>query len=316
VKVSQAHNELWHYTTTDGLVGIIETKQLWATRCDYLNDTEEFVGFFDEVLPLVFKRVLSKHKQLDHAELDELRRICRSALDRGYWKFVASFASVDIEDPDREWVAQNGRLSQWRGYGAGGGYALILDTAKLEGLMAREGSLYLDTHFSLADAEYGMHSLDSISHPENQKRTEELIAELPELYSKLQIGTKSELEDAADRLFSELLLPLAVVRKNRAFREEREVRLVVTLPNPHKQEEVDCTSDHLKPTVHHSNRRGTPVPSVHLFEGLKLTSLPVKRVVIGPHRDKLSRQAAVRSLLDANGFRDTEITVSKIPFVE
>jgi hypothetical protein len=33
---------LYHYTTPDGLIGIVETQTLWATDVFYLNDSEEF----------------------------------------------------------------------------------------------------------------------------------------------------------------------------------------------------------------------------------------------------------------------------------
>lgn len=312
MNVSEVHSELWHYSTADGLAGIIQSKQLWATRVDYLNDSEEFVGFFNEVLPSVFDRLNVEQMRHNGINPDELRVFFRDVLSQGYWTFICSLAAIDKDDPDKGWLTENGRLSQWRGYGSGGGYALVFDTSQLEGLMKREADLFADTQLSLLDAEYGMHSPDSICHGENRVRMNELIAELPDLVARMRVDP----DEAAFRLFNELLFPLAVARKNRAFREEREVRLVVTFPNPAKQAELDSCSGHKKPEVYHHNRRGVPVPSIHLFEGLELTDLPIKRIVIGPHREKHGRFAAVRSLLDTNGFHETAITVSKIPFVE
>jgi hypothetical protein len=34
---------LWHYTTPEGLTGIIESNSLWATDVFYLNDLTEFM---------------------------------------------------------------------------------------------------------------------------------------------------------------------------------------------------------------------------------------------------------------------------------
>jgi hypothetical protein len=314
--VSGAHNELWHYTTADALIGILESKQLWATRIDYLNDTEELVGFFDEVLPKIFDRVTTENQQLSKEKLDWLRGVVRGALCEGYFTFVCSFAAIANNDRDREWLCKNGRLSQWRGYGSGGGYALVFCTKQLEDLMKQEASLYSETQLSLSDAEYDMHSIESIVHPENKLRASQLIRELPTLFGGIQSGDYTELENSAHRLFNDLLFPLAVARKNRAFREENEVRLVASFPNPTKQIALNCVSGHDKPIVHHVNRRGVPVPVIHLFEEQKLSNLPVKRIVIGPHQESRSREAAMRSLLDTNGFHQTEVVVSAIPFLE
>ena len=36
-------NKLYHYTSIDGLLGIIRNKNIWASDIQYLNDKEEFV---------------------------------------------------------------------------------------------------------------------------------------------------------------------------------------------------------------------------------------------------------------------------------
>lgn len=45
--IEDAYNTLWHYTTASGLEGILKSQQLWATNIKYLNDDEEFQGFFN-----------------------------------------------------------------------------------------------------------------------------------------------------------------------------------------------------------------------------------------------------------------------------
>src|SRR2546430_13852662 len=51
VSILDAYAELYHYTTGVGLEAIVRTQQLRATHIAYLNDTEEFVGFFSRRLP-------------------------------------------------------------------------------------------------------------------------------------------------------------------------------------------------------------------------------------------------------------------------
>ena len=132
----------------------------------------------------------------------------------------------------------------------------------------------------------------------------------------MKIQTNADIDDSAHKLFVEYLLPLATARKNRAFREEREVRLAVTFPDPIRHSTAERIDAHRRPAVHHACRRGNTVPYVRLFEAQGLASLPVKRIVIGPHREKIGRQVAVESLLHASGFSSTDVVVSKIPYVE
>jgi hypothetical protein len=50
------HDELtrlYHYTTIEGLKGILESEEIWATDVDYLNDGSEYVyaeRFIEDVL--------------------------------------------------------------------------------------------------------------------------------------------------------------------------------------------------------------------------------------------------------------------------
>lgn len=38
---------LWHYTTVAGIAGILRSKQLWASKIQYLNDGKEFLHAFE-----------------------------------------------------------------------------------------------------------------------------------------------------------------------------------------------------------------------------------------------------------------------------
>jgi hypothetical protein len=49
---------LYHYTTLDGLLGILDKKELWATGISYLNDTSEFEAGKNALFDLMFSRPL------------------------------------------------------------------------------------------------------------------------------------------------------------------------------------------------------------------------------------------------------------------
>lgn len=98
---------LYHYTTNAGLLGILESKTLWASKLRFLNDADEFVHGL-----LIAESVARQRAKEADGEAKELLLKIASR-----WKnyeranvFVCSFT----EQPDV--------LSQWRGYaGAGGG---------------------------------------------------------------------------------------------------------------------------------------------------------------------------------------------------
>ena len=66
-KVSDKYKELYHYTSAEGLQGIIQSQQLWATHIHYLNDHKEFNKFFEvplfELMRSSIDEFVSKEKQ-------------------------------------------------------------------------------------------------------------------------------------------------------------------------------------------------------------------------------------------------------------
>lgn len=96
---------LYHYTSIEGLLGIIEKKEIWATHIMYMNDAQEFKLFIDLVkrdLEPLLKTDISTLKDLEN-QLDLV-----SIIGTQFNICVASFSEV----PDA--------LDQYRGYGGHG----------------------------------------------------------------------------------------------------------------------------------------------------------------------------------------------------
>ncbi len=105
-------SRLYHYTSVNGLRGIIDSGNVWATHLGFLNDLSE-------------GQALSSDAEY-RSRLEEIDR--RSPV------FVASFCRH--AEP---YQMRNGLLSQWRGYaGEGGGYCVVLDEAALDELVEAE----------------------------------------------------------------------------------------------------------------------------------------------------------------------------------
>lgn len=103
---------LWHYTTSAGLIGIIEKNCLWATNVFYLNDSTEFMHGIS-IAKDILQRI--KNKLGD----DEKERMERFEKDLSYISpthnrpvYVSCLSTAKDE------------LSQWRAYSKGGGFSI------------------------------------------------------------------------------------------------------------------------------------------------------------------------------------------------
>src|SRR6266702_4623198 len=102
---SKLPQRLYHYTSQEGLLGILSSKTLWATRIQYLNDSTELaytLALLKKAFDLQFQQPLTKLLTLDPV---------RKALDG--LRLVPIHVACFSEKQDD--------LSQWRGYSPGGG---------------------------------------------------------------------------------------------------------------------------------------------------------------------------------------------------
>lgn len=92
--------------------------------------------------------------------------------------------------------------------------------------------------------------------------------------------------------------------KTPRFQEENEYRLVVAATRPSK------TSEETRATIPIHFREGAAgavVPYIRLFETLD-AKLPIKSIIVGPHRDQENQYNAVSLLLEEN---DLEVPVHR-----
>ena len=315
-KLHEEHEEVMHYTSASGLHGIVTSKTLWASHTSFLNDTEEVVGFFDRVLSEIlrpkveecFKGVedLSEFAQAAHLLGEDvvhhfLKRIvgrCKEAERRAQDHYVASFCTTGDS-----WISQHGLLSQWRGYGLDGGYAIVFDSAGLDSLLTEEAKTYHEETLMLANAQYHLPELSQIT----DSQVLGLIKKLEKsVYIYLKTGKPEEFDFVS-------VNQLATICKHRGFEEEREVRIVVCEPSVEMGPDPEKANDKPYRKAHSYFRNGVAVPCIHLFEDQKLKTLPIRRIIVGPHSDKQQRRRAVEILLRNHGI-DAKVVVSDTPF--
>ena len=194
-RIEDEHPELFHYTGINGLKGILESQELWATHARFLNDGAELIEFRN-YLPRILRPNVSK-------ALDELYRlhpenrrliqkfggleasvneVIRASVDALYQTTFGVDGSTPFAEayvlsfctPATARQAEHGLLSQWRCYGKDGGYAIVFDSAAISRAMTIEGQrwpnlvlfggdvLYSDATLDAIQAEFG-ETLDIVS---------------------------------------------------------------------------------------------------------------------------------------------------------
>ena len=126
--------DLFHYTTINGLWGILDKGRLWGTHVAFLNDAQELEYGIEAAIT-----TLQEHgDNLQSSDLDqgsEDPELGNGSLLRGVGDFLerhrdmfkpalAPFVTCLSSSEDQ--------LSQWRGYGKAGGYAIRFDREALK----------------------------------------------------------------------------------------------------------------------------------------------------------------------------------------
>lgn len=318
-----AYPTLMHYTTCEGLNGIIGSGAVRATRMDHLNDLEEYVGFHKRRLPVVLKEATlaairdaqstatgrARLEAMGGQELaskkiaEELHSLLGSKLDTFGVPYVACFCAPPPNRPE------DGLLSQWRAYGSDGGYAIVFDTAGLDELMRREVAKHWYLYAHAGDVEYyDEHQGRASAYPETLAAEAEIRNGI---HKFLLSGAPEDLE-----VLPSPIEKLSCLHKHCGFREEREVRFFGAVG----VRQLDSLRDHgdvrgYKP-IEFRSRNGIPVPYISLFRAEpqeKRTKLPIVKVIVGPHVDRARRKKAVEDLLTTHGV-DASVVASDIPF--
>jgi len=99
---------LWHYTTPEGLTGIIESSSLWATDVFYLNDSAEFMHGINIARKIIKQKISSlggdKKERLERFDIN----LSFIGPDHNRPVYVCSLSKTENE------------LSQWKAYCRGG----------------------------------------------------------------------------------------------------------------------------------------------------------------------------------------------------
>lgn len=271
---------LYHYTNLAGLLGILESNCLWATHYKFLND----------------------YSELSFAK-DELRKSLINTKNFNF--FYNRFLEYEIytlslcdKKNTPEYIQNNGLLSQWRGYGEDGGFAIVFDKKKLEIILEEENKIG-EKNFEKGAKEkpkfFGRNIVYS-----NEIYLGGFEKEINEINNILGDESQGEADKMLDK-FIESWIKCISFYKSEGFKEESEYRVVASLgrtnKNPHKKREFTYDKK----------------PYIKLFE--EMDALPIQKIIVGPHKDKEKRAVQLEVQLSQLGRGDIEISISKIPFI-
>lgn len=267
---------LYHYTSLEGFMGIINSRAVWMTEFAYLNDRKEV----SHGLELLLETVNSILKSEQNTDVRDLLTTWSESLAETPNRVCITSFSTDADS-----------LSQWRAYGP-----------IAVGFPVRPLSLHVD-QARLQQVEYN---------PETQSKLVQIyIYHLIAAYvADLQDGHLEQVPDLYQK--SDRLLELAVFFKDPAFRTENEYRLAY-IDNPDVLQAFDIASPPKSFRV--ANGRIVPyVPSTEVLPSERRNfELEISEIVLGPESDNLLERG-VREFLNAKGLANVEVRKSAVPF--
>jgi hypothetical protein len=275
---------LYHYTTQEGLLGIVEKRCLWATDIKFLNDASEYK------YPI----------ELVGSVLGERLKNAEGAL-KDFWGILLSKVRV-LEQPGLYvtcFCEDGDLLSQWRGYGgATTGYAIGFDKERLQGLARSQG-------FELSRCEYQATTQrtligEIITEVYNDFRTQGYHPEHEFPFSGQMV------KEFYVPLLGHKLLALAPRIKHPSFSEEREWRL----HHPGSQDSQQGMRAY--PDAFRLGR-SMPIPHKTIRLGDSGRDLPIKHIVVSPNATEDLTERAVREFTNHHEV-PCRVTTSQIQY--
>jgi hypothetical protein len=272
---------LFHYTTGENLVRIIESQELWCTQISCLNDTMEFTYAVEELQKRVRATLAEQHDTTLNPFLMGLDQYLSAPSVETAGFFVTCFSEHGDD------------LSQWRAYSFGeGGYAIQFDPVKLFVSATSGDSIYQ----MLMRVEYDLNEHD-IMLADVLKQGQEFFATL----GGARNATPQDWAAEFVRYWLWNLQFLAPCMKHPKFASEREWRLFYPL-RPDDVKRVQFRQRQSMMTRHVALRLTKP--------------LPITGVMVGPCRHPQLSRVAVGDLLKKFDYDPdiVKVSITQVPY--
>lgn len=291
---------IFHYTSTEGLSGILSSNEFWATDIRYMNDSSELEYGVDLVCSHL-KKIIADDDKGYSAILNE---VCDSLPEHHkFFTHIGAYYAVSF--------CENGDLlSQWRSYASDGqGYALGFNT---KSLLANISNTYKD-RLVLRKMIYS---------PQKQVQlVTELVNYGKRLYYEIKsTATPQNQHDWETQLILDLRTGfywLASNFKDAGFKEEKEWRLVVWELSPLQSEQNRLV---FTPRARIRGNSFNPYIPVSFTKTEVSEPFPLEKIICGPTLISSAsferREYAIKLFLyEKNRSKNIAIEKSIIPYV-
>ena len=194
---------LYHYTTLNGLLGIVRSRTLWASDIRYMNDSAELKHTADLIRLEVQDRIARGQGKADL--LGQFTDWISHRITNGHMLFGASFR------------AHGNLLSQWRGYSPHGKGVSLGFSADFIMQCARRQRLQIGK---------------CVYEPAMQRRLVRQVIDAVESHVDTHAAdgtSRQQMSALYQKVFEDIeidLLRIAAILKHPSFREEKEWRIV------------------------------------------------------------------------------------------
>jgi hypothetical protein len=277
---------LYHYTSAEGLLGIVKKGELQAGNYNYLNDSSELIYGQDLASDVMRKKLESETNAHAKSFLEQLRDRLRKTTDALDFYLTCFCKTRDL-------------LSQWRGYGAGQGrYCIGFDGEQLHS----SESLKRLQHWS-----------GPVIYDSARQRTK-IESALGMALEVLDEGGKDSplfQSEVADVLVRKLVREFCFF-KDGGFREENEWRLV----HFHDIEDGNTAHGSIETaTLEFRLASGLLRPFVVMVKANDDPPLlPIVETIVGGSTMGAQAKKAAQLLLQRYGYREVSVQESSIPF--
>jgi hypothetical protein len=272
---------LYHYTSLDALVSIVDTKALWATNVHYLNDASES----EHGLAIMRTLATTAAKTSKGTDAEFLRNFL-DWLDQRDSQGPAVYVLCFSEAHDQ--------LSQWRGYTPHGrGICLGLKASNLVYRMQAQGWTFQSCRYEQESQLAWAESILARMRRESAVASEAPGADPTQIFGAV---LNRSLPD---------LLQVAATIKNEAFREEKEVRFIspVIVPGDSR--------------VEYRVGRTALIPYVRFHLEDPPGKLQLNEITVGPSPSQILTRGAIYGLTAKHGVSvDTDVSLSSVPYRE
>jgi hypothetical protein len=305
---------LFHYTTANGLIGIFESGELWSTAYYCANDEHELSAGSGVLSRLFRERAFELQRANDpRAVLFDRRGVDIMDFADGFERRLTNTAMNSLVayitcfcKPANEEGFLHGLLSQWRGYGTDGGYALQFSRSRLKAA-AEIANKATDSNYDLEDVHY------SLENPLKESVLEHRAAFLGEFEKHLdELAMPIDFSRTTGRnpIFELLKGPLIPL-----------LDYLTCTKNVHFAEERECRLNHIQPVamspafrpVRRFGRNGLVVSYTTTPKDSFDVLSCIDWIVVGPGPRMTARFKAVCELVKHSG-RDIQVRPSHIPF--